>query len=82
MKNLNPLPPANAFEWRRFTEEEKERRGGKPLFPHAEIVRSEAATKAVNKKRETDPTYGTLPSLKPKEFHVYNKAISSKGKKK
>lgn len=82
LKDLNPLPPANAFEWMRFTEEEKERRGGKSLLPNSDYVRSEAATKAVDKKRETDPTYGTLPSLKPREFTVYNKAISSKGAKK
>ena len=82
MKNLNPLPPANAFEWKRFTDEEKERRGGKSLLPNSDYIRSEAATKAVDKKRETDPSYGTLPSLKPKEFIVYNKAISSKGVKK
>ena len=82
LKELTPKPPANAFEWMRFTEEEKERRGGKSLLPNSDYIRSEAATKAVDKKRETNPTYGTLPSLKPREFLVYNKAISSKGKKK
>ena len=89
LKDLNPLPPANAFEWMRFTEEEKERRGGKSLLPHSDYVRSEAAAKAVAKKRETDPNYGTL-SIKdrteaataPRGFTVYNKAISSKGAKK
>jgi len=82
LKNLNPKPPANAFEWMRFTEEEKARRGGKSLLPNSDYIRSEAATKAVDKKRETNPTYGTLPSLKPREFLVYNKAFSSKGVKK
>ena len=79
LKDLTPKPPANAFEWKRFTEEEKERRGGKSLLPHSDYVRSSAATKAVDKKRETDSTYGTMPSLKPRGFTVYNKAISSKG---
>lgn len=82
LKDLNPLPPANAFEWMRFTEEEKERRGGKSLLPNSDYVRSEAATKVVDKKRETNPTYGTLPSLKPREFIVFNKALGSKGVKK
>ena len=81
LKDLNPLPPANAFEWMRFTEEEKERRGGKSLLPNSDYVRSEAATKVVDKKRETNPTYGTLPSLKPREFTVYNKAIGKGAKK-
>ncbi len=89
MKDLTPKPPANPFEWMRFTEEEKERRGGRPLLPHADYVRSEAAAKAVAKKRETDPTYGTLSikdrteaAIAPRGFTVYNKAISSKGEKK
>ena len=86
LKELTPKPPANAFEWMRFTDEEKERRGGKSLLPNSDYVRSEAATKAVAKKRETDPTYGTLSikdrteaAIAPRGFTVYNKAISSKG---
>ena len=51
LKELTPKPPANAFEWMRFTDEEKERRGGKSLLPNSDYVRSEAATKAVDKKR-------------------------------
>ena len=78
MKDLKPKPPANAFEYMRFTAEEKERRGGTSLLPNSAYIRSAAASKAVDKKRETDPTYGTLPSLKPRGTTVYNKAISSK----
>ena len=78
LKDLKPKPPANAFEYMRFTDEEKTRRGGKALLPNSDYVRSAAASKAVDKKRETDPTYGTLPSLKPRGFTVYNRAISSK----
>ena len=76
LKNLNPKPHTNAFDYMRFTEEEKERRGGKPLLPPGDYLRKKAATEAVDKKRETDPTYGTMPSLKPRGFTVYNKAIS------
>ena len=76
LKDLKPKPPANPFEYMRFTEEEKARRGGKPLLPPGDYLRKKAATKTVDRKRETDPTYGTLPSLKPREFIVYNKAIS------
>jgi hypothetical protein len=78
LKDLDPKPPASPFEYMRFTEEEKARRGGKSLMPASDYIRSEAATKAVDKKRETNPTYGTLPSLKPRGFTVYNRAISHK----
>jgi hypothetical protein len=78
LKDLDPKPPASPFEYMRFTEEEKARRGGKALLPNSDYIRSAAASKAVDKKRETDPTYGTLPSLKPRGFTVYNRAISSK----
>ena len=78
LKELKPKPPASPFEYMRFTEEEKARRGGQPLLPANDYKRSEAASKAVDKKRETDPKYGTLPSLKPRGFTVYNRAISHK----
>ena len=90
LKDLTPKPLANAFEYMRFTEEEKERRGGKPLLPPGDYKRSEAASKAVEKKRETDPHYGTLGissktaavvAMKPKAFTIYSKAQLSKGKK-
>jgi len=83
LKDFNPKPPANAFEYMRFTEEEKERRGGQPLLPPGDYKRSEAASKAVEKKRETDPHYGTLGissktaaviAMKPKSFTIYSKA--------
>jgi hypothetical protein len=82
LKDLAPKPLANAFEYMRFTEEEKERRGGKPLLPPGDYKRSEAASKAVEKKRETDPHYGTLGissktaaviAMKPKTFTIYSK---------
>ena len=78
LKDLDPKPPASPFEYMRFTEEEKARRGGKSLMPASDYVRSAAASKAVEKKRETDPKYGTLPSLKPRGFTVYNRAITHK----
>ena len=71
LKELKPKPPASPFEYMRFTEEEKARRGGKPLLAPNDYVRSEV----VDKK-------ATPPSLKPREFTVFNKAISSKGVKK
>ena len=72
LKDLTPKPPASPFEWMRFTEEEKARRGGKPLLAPNDYVRSEAVD---NKK------VASL-SLKPRAFLVYNKAFSSKGVKK
>jgi hypothetical protein len=75
-------PPANAFEWKRYVVEEAVRRGEKPAI-NEDYKRSVAATKAVEKKRLTDPTYGTLGmsgktaemiALKPKTFTIYSRA--------
>lgn len=76
-------PPANAFEWKRYVVEESLRRGEKPPAPNEDYKRSLKATQAVEKKRLTDPTYGTLEmsgrtaemiALKPKVFTIYSKA--------
>ena len=90
LKDFNPKPPANAFEWKRFTEEEKERRGGQPLLPPGDYKRSTASTKMIEKRRETEPQFGTLGisskteaviAMKPKTFNIYSKAQLSKGTK-
>jgi len=83
LKDLNPKPPANAFEWKRYVAEEAIRRGEKLPTPNEDYKRSIKATQAVEKKRLTDPTYGTLGmssktaemiALKPKTFTIYSKA--------
>ena len=83
LKNLTPKPPASPFEWKRFTDEEKERRGGQPLLSPGDYKRSTASTKMIEKKRETEPQFGTLGissktaaviAMKPKTFTIYSKA--------
>lgn len=37
LKDRNPKPPANAFEWRRFVVEEQARRGEKPRTPRHKL---------------------------------------------
>ena len=77
------MKPANAFEWQRYTEEERIRTGAKPQLANTDFKRSTASTKAIERLREGNPTYGTIGisaktslmiSLKPKEFNVYSKA--------
>ena len=83
LKDLNPKPPANAFEWKRYVAEEAVRRGDKPVTQDMTYKRSTSSTKAVERVRERDPLYGTLAftnkaeamiALKPKLFTVYSKA--------
>lgn len=87
MKNIKPKAPANAFDYMRYTEEDKERRGGKPLLSPSDYNRSAASTKAVERIRESNPTYGTLGmsgktaemiALRPKTFTIYSKAQQKK----
>ena len=87
LKDPNPLPPANAFEWRRFTDEERIRRGEKPALYNTDYKRSTASTRAIEKKREGNPTYGTIGvsskteamiAMKPKSFTIYSKAKAKK----
>jgi len=60
LKDPNPKPPANAFEWMRFTDEERIRRGEKPAPSNTEHKRRVTAAKLVEKKRVDNPTYGTI----------------------
>lgn len=80
---MKQLKPANAFEWKRYNEEERVRTGAKPQLANTDFKRSTASTKAIERLREGNPTYGTIGisaktslmiSLKPKEFNVYSKA--------
>ena len=80
---MKQLKPANAFEWKRYNEEERVRTGAKPQLANTDFKRSAASTKAIERLREGNPTYGTIGisaktslmiSLKPKEFNVYSKA--------
>ena len=75
--------PANAFQWQRYTDEEREREGGKPQLANTDYKRSTAATKAIERLREGNPTYGTIGisakthtmlDMRPKIFTVYSKA--------
>ena len=89
LKDLNPKPPANAFEWKRYVVEEAIRRGDKPGTYEVSYERSTASTKTVERVRQTNPSYGTVPftpkteamiALKPKQFTIYSKAQRAKGK--
>jgi hypothetical protein len=86
-------PPANAFEWQRYVKEEDIRRGAAESLAkqgNTSRKRSVAATQAIERVRQTMPTYGTLNmgsktsrmvALKPKTFTIYSKAqTKSKGR--
>jgi hypothetical protein len=88
LKDFNPKPPANAFEWKRYVVEEAIRRGDKPSTHDVSYERSTMSTKTVERVRETNPSYGTVPfttktealiALKPKQFTIYSKAQKTKG---
>ena len=88
LKDFNPKPPANAFEWKRFVVEEASRRGDKPVTQDMTYKRSTMSTKTVERVRETNPSYGTVPfttktealiAMKPKQFTIYSKAQRAKG---
>ena len=83
-------PPANAFEWKRYVVEESIRRGDKQPDPNTTLRRSHAASKAVEKIRETNPMHGIMVGLsekasakimKQKNFTVYSKVCKDEGKK-
>ena len=80
---MKKLKPVNAFNWKQYTDEDLIRRGNKPLLPISDYKRSTASTRAVERIRETNPTYGTLGisaktasliAMKPKTFTIYSKA--------
>ncbi len=80
---MTELKPANAFEWKRYTDEEREREGGKPHLANTDYKRSTAATKAIERLREGNPTYGTIGisakthamlEMRPRNFTIYSKA--------
>ena len=88
LKDLNPKPPANAFEWKRYVAEEAVRRGDKPVTQDMTYKRSTSSTKAVERVRERDPLYGTMAftskteamiAMKPKQFTIYSRAQRTKG---
>lgn len=87
-------PPANAFEWQRYVQEEDVRRGVAASIAKQGTTsrkRSVASTQAIERVRKTLPTYGTLHglssktermlALKPKNFLIYSAAqTKSKGR--
>ena len=82
LKDIAPKP-ANAFDWKRFTDEERERRGEKRNENNTSRKRSIASTKAIERIRDGDPPYNTVGintktvemiALKPKIFNVYSGA--------
>ena len=50
----------NAFNWKRYTEEERTKRGEKPDAINTPRRRSQASTNAVNRLRVANQTYGTV----------------------
>ncbi len=74
--------PANAFEWRRFVVEEDVRRNATESLARQSNIsrtRSVASTQAIERIRETLPTYGTVGlskktqamiDLKPRQFTI------------
>ena len=82
LKDIAPKP-ANAFDWKRFTDEERERRGERLNENNTSRKRSIASTRAIERKREEDPKHGTVGintktalmiAMKPKTFNVYSAA--------
>ena len=91
LKDFNPKPPANAFEWKRFVVEEAIRRGEKPRTYDVSYERSTMSTKTVERVRQTNPSYGTVPftnktdallAMRPRQFTIYSRAQQAKGKAK
>jgi len=61
-------PPANAFEWRRYNEEEAARTGGLKLKQmNTEANKGKGVTAYLEKRRETDPSHGTFFGISEKE---------------
>lgn len=67
----------NAFNWKQYTDEERK---GKKDDNNTALLRSVAATKAVERSRLSTPTYGTvgigaktaaMMAQKPKHFNVH-----------
>lgn len=54
----------NAFDWRRYTDEEREARAHEP---DTTIRRRNAATKNVKRIREDHPSYGAYDIICPKD---------------
>jgi hypothetical protein len=88
LKDFNPKPPANAFEWKRYVVEEAIRRGDKPSTYDTSYERSTMSTKTIERVRDTTPGYGTMAftskteamiALKPKQFTIYSRAQKTKG---
>jgi hypothetical protein len=88
---VDPRPPANAFEWKRFVVEEAHRRGDKSTLNANETSRkrSLASSRAVERRQVTAPRQANIANmsphvldefLTPKKFHVYNKARKNNAK--
>ena len=87
---IDPRPPANAFEWKRFVVEEAVRRGDKSVLDSGETSRkrSQASSKAVERNRlgVSQSNIAGLSKhkvdsyLTPKKFHVYNQARKTNAK--
>ena len=86
---IDTRPPANAFEWKRYTEEEAIRRkdAGALNANETSRKRSVASSKAVERNRLGIVQQGNISSmsqheldeyLTPKKFHIYNQARKGK----
>jgi hypothetical protein len=70
----------NAFNWKQYTDEERAKRGETRDENNTSRKRSVASTKAIERIRTGEPTYGTigigqktasLIAQKPKKFSIY-----------
>lgn len=88
---IDTRPPANAFEWKRYTEEEAIRRGDAAALNANETSRkrSVASSKAVERNR-LGIVQGNIAgmskdqldeALTPKKFHIYNQPLNKANKK-
>ena len=75
------MKPANAFEWKRYTEEEKLRQGDKSSLNANETSRkrSEASSKAVERNRLTNNqanigymSFHKVDEATPAKFNIYD----------
>jgi len=82
-------PPINAFDWMRYTTEERERRGEVKDLNNTARKRSLAASKTVEKTRLVKPKHGVvnmsaktaaMVALKPTSFIIYSRVRKNEGK--
>lgn len=70
----------NAFNWKQYTDEERDKRGETLNANNTALKRSMASSRAIERIREDAPNYGTLEisgktaallKQKPKQFKIH-----------